>query len=377
MVVGTAPPTRCGLATYTANSSRALHEAGVKSAILKVGPTCGLGEFDDEFVAAIWNGDGVDDAYTAARSCDGYDSVLFQHEFGIYPGVDGDLALSFLCEVVPPVVSVLHTVLANPSWRQHSIIEEVAAMSETLVVHGDAAKARLLSNHSFNPERIVVIPHGATVSDDAPTDPAETGTTTGPHVILTWGLLGPGKGIEHVIDAMFLLKDAGVDARYVVAGATHPNVLRECGEGYRFDLRDRAIELDLQDDIVFDDRYRTWDEQRKLLGESTVIVLPYDSRDQATSGVLVEALAAGKPVIATAFPHAIELAATGAVDVVAHGSPDQLAAAIERVLTDTDHRDRMADAARVEGAKCDWSEVGRKFADVLESATETSKLVLR
>ena len=377
MVVGTAPPTRCGLATYTANSARALHEAGVKSAILKVGPTCGLGEFDDEFVAAIWNGDGIDDAYSAARSCDGYDSVLFQHEFGIYPGADGDLALSFLCEVEPPVVSVLHTVLANPSWRQHSIIEEVAAMSETLVVHGDAAKARLLSNHSFNPERVGVSPHGATVSDDGPEDSSGTETNSGTPIILTWGLLGPGKGIEHVIDAMFLLKDAGIDARYVVAGATHPNVVRDHGESYRFDLQDRAIELDLEDNIVFDDRYRTWDEQREMLDESTVIVLPYDSRDQATSGVLVEALAAGKPVIATAFPHAAELAATGAVDVVAHGSPDQLAAAIERVLTDNVHRDVMTAAARIEGAKCDWFEVGRKFASVLDSATETSKLVLR
>ena len=93
--------------------------------------------------------------------------------------------------------------------------------------------------------------------------------------------------------------------------------------------------------------------------------------------MLVEALAAGKPVIATAFPHATELAATGAVDVVAHGSPEQLAAAIERVLTDNVHRDLMTAAARIEGAKCDWFEVGRKFASVLDSATETSKLVLR
>jgi glycosyltransferase involved in cell wall biosynthesis len=163
---------------------------------------------------------------------------------------------------------------------------------------------------------------------------------------LTWGLLGPGKGIEWVIDAMASLKDLPNPPRYVIAGRTHPKVLAAQGERYRDALVAQSKRLAVADLVSFDAVYRTPEELTALIQTATVVVLPYDSKDQVTSGVLVDSLASGRPIIATAFPHAVELLAGGAGTVVAHGDPDALAAALRQLLTDPDIADSMAAQAR-------------------------------
>jgi polysaccharide biosynthesis protein PslF len=178
-------------------------------------------------------------------------------------------------------------------------------------------------------------------------------------------LVGPGKGLEHGIAAMARLGDLTPMPTYLIAGETHPKVRAAQGERYRKTLRRSAVELGVADRVVFDGRYRTAASLAALIGSADVVLLPYDSRDQVTSGVLVEALAAGKPVIATRFPHAVEALASGAGLLVGHGDDAAMADALRRIFTRPDLADAMhAEAARV-GAGWRWPVVAERYLEVI------------
>jgi glycosyltransferase involved in cell wall biosynthesis len=279
-----------------------------------------------------------------------------QHEFGIYPGPDGEDVIPFVEGCTRPILTVLHTVLPDPSSRQRAILDGLAERSNLLVVHTQAACQRLLDTHHFDPTKVAVVPHGASpnLHGSALVESAEP-------LLLTWGLLGPGKGIEHGIEAVALMRERGLDVRYLVAGETHPNVRAQHGELYREGLRAAAVRRHVADLVDFDDEYRDWDSLHALVRSASIVLVPYDSRDQVTSGVLVEALAAGKPVVSTAFPHAVELAASGAVRVVPHEAPAAIADAVQHILEHPSTREAMTAAARAEGARYNWSSIGQQL----------------
>lgn len=363
VLVGTYPPTECGIATHTANLRSAMEAVGIRSSVIRlVEPGVDAGP-DRADVRAVWRRGAPQGLVDALAAVDDVDAVVVQHEYGIYAGCDGEEVVDFVARCTKPVVTVLHTVLPEPTTRQRRIIDQLALHSVVLVVHTEAARHRLLATHQLEPAAVVVIPHGASLNLCEP----EPAAPTVP-VLLTWGLLGPGKGIEHGIEAVALLRERGRAVRYLISGETHPNVRRQQGEQYRDALRALAMRRGVTDLIEFDDRYRDWDSLRALVRGATIVVVPYDSRDQVTSGVLVEALASGKPVVSTRFPHALELEATGAVSVVEHESAGQLADALERILADPILRGNMADAARKEGVRYDWSLVGQRFRSLILEA---------
>jgi glycosyltransferase involved in cell wall biosynthesis len=178
-------------------------------------------------------------------------------------------------------------------------------------------------------------------------------------------LVGPGKGLEHGIAAMARLADLTPMPRYLIAGETHPKVRAVQGERYREMLARSAVELGIADRVVFDATYRDVSSLAALIGSADVVLLPYDSPDQVTSGVLVEALAAGKPVVATRFPHAVEALASGAGLLVRHGDDQAMADALRRILTRPDLADAMRhEAARV-GAGLRWPVVAQRYLKVI------------
>ncbi len=362
MLVGTYPPTECGIATHTANLRCALDDAGMRGQVIRLlDPDDDAGPPSD-VIAAIWRrglSSGLDDAVLAANSAD---VVIVQHEFGIYPGPQGEGIIEFVNRCRRPTLTVLHTILSTPTARQRSIIDALAARSSMLIVHTEAARVRLLEAHRLDEAQVAVIPHGA-----SPNLIGEHLVTSMEPLLITWGLLGPGKGIEHGIEAVALLRAIGLDVRYLVAGETHPNVRAQQGERYRDELRALAVRRGVDDLVDFDNRYRDWDSLHAMVRSASIVLIPYDSRDQVTSGVLVEALAAGKPVVSTAFPHAVELEPTGAVAVVEHGSPAQMAHAVQRILVDPAVSARMATAARAEGQRYNWSATGQRFRSQLRA----------
>ena len=365
LVVGTAPPTRCGLATYTMNVQQALVANGVDAKILRL-----LNPFEPSRpspvdVAATWRDGEPDGAIHAAEVANEFDRVLIQHEFGIYPGDEGTSIIDFLGHLERPPVSVLHTVLAEPNLMQRSVLDALVTTSSSLVVHGTTARDRLFESVEIDPSRVAVIPHGATIRKRHSAQFDESRP-----VMLTWGLIGPGKGIEHGIAAVAQLREMGMDVEYLVAGSTHPNVRNLHGEAYRIGLQELAERVGVADLVHFDNRYCTWRDQQDWIDAAAFVLLPYDNPEQVTSGVLVEAMAAGKPVIATAFAHARELESTGALFVVDHGSSAQIAAAMHELFTDLKLRARMETAARIEGMRCDWGVVGHRYAELLHGADQ-------
>lgn len=364
-LVGTFPPTECGLATFSAALGSALRVVGADD---PDGP-CRYGVVEivdqrrlarDEVVFQIERGDRR--SVTAASGwLNGFDAVVLQHEYGIFGGPDGDEVLELLDGVHRPVVTVLHTVLDRPTARQRTIVEELGRRSAAVVVMTDAARARLLGRFEVDPRRVVLIPHGAHENRTLPFERVRSTTPT----VLTWGLLGPGKGIEAGIDALTELRSMIPPPRYLIAGQTHPKVKAVSGEAYRESLIERAVALGVRHLVEFDDGYRDLDSLKALIRSADVVLLPYESRDQVTSGVLIEAVASRKPVVATDFPHARELLRTGAGVVVPHGDPVAIADAVGRILRDHRLARQMADEAARVAAPMMWEAVARCYLDLV------------
>jgi glycosyltransferase involved in cell wall biosynthesis len=185
--------------------------------------------------------------------------------------------------------------------------------------------------------------------------------------LLTWGLLGPGKGIEWAIDALSLMKNLSPRPIYRIAGNTHPKVAALEGDAYRDMLARRTLDRGVSADVQFDAGYRNLDELAALISEASLVVLPYDSPDQVTSGVLVDAIAAGRPVIATAFPHAVELLSSGAGIVVPRRDPQALANAIHHALSSPRLLASMSDEARRLAPTLAWPSVAARYVALGEA----------
>jgi polysaccharide biosynthesis protein PslF len=351
-MISTYPPTQCGIATFAAALSGGLYEYGDDVGIVRVGadgaPAAKI------VVAELNNADGLEtvDAMDALNRAD---VVIVQHEYGIYDGPDGDSIVEVLEGIERPTIVVAHTVLEHPTAHQRSVLEAVVRAADAVVVMTEAGRVRLCSNFDVDARKISVIPHGAAVSSAVRLEDSKERPR-----LLTWGLLGPGKGIEWMIDALALVDDLRPRPIYVVAGNTHPKVHEYEGDVYRDMLMQRA--KDRHVDVVFDPEYRSLASLAQLISESTMVILPYDSPDQVTSGVLVDAIAAGRPVIATAFPHAVELLSSGAGLVVPRRDPEALADAIREALTTPGLVDSMAREARRLAPDLSWPVIASRYA---------------
>jgi polysaccharide biosynthesis protein PslF len=358
-LLSTYPPKLCGLATFAAALEAELVRAGELVDVVRIvdgDPSEGAGR---QTRGELFNGvpASVRKASGVLSRCD---VAIVQHEYGIYGGTDGDEVLQVLAALEVPAIVVLHTVLLTPSPNQKSVLERVCELASGVVVMSAAAGNRLVARYDVDAAKVVTIAHGA--SSPAP---SRQSTAAGephprPH-LLTWGLLGPGKGIEHAISALSLLGDLRPRVRYTVAGVTHPKVLARDGDSYRTSLIQRTWATGVAASVTFDDTYRDVPTLTRFVASASVVVLPYDSRDQVTSGVLVDAIAAGVPVIATAFPHAVELLAGGAGITVPHGDPVELAEAIRSVVTDPSRLSAMAAEARRLAPTLRWSAVAAQY----------------
>ncbi len=358
-MIGTYPPTRCGLATFGAALASALAAAdGRRVEIVEV--TERRHPCPAEVVHQVVHGDRRSRA-EARRWLAKHDAVIVQHEFGIFGGRDGREVLDLVRGAEHPVIVVLHTVLSRPTTHQRTVVEQLVSLASAVVVMTDSARIRLEQVYRIDRGKVRVIPHGAHPNPAQSTDrPAPQPT------ILSWGLLGPGKGLEAGIDALAALRDLVPAPHYLIVGETHPTVRAADGEAYRQSLIERATIAGVGHLVDFDNHYHDVAALEAIIRSADVVVVPYESREQVTSGVLIEAVASGRPVVATDFPHARELLASGAGLVVPHGSTPALAAALRRVLTDHRLAARMsAEAVRI-SAPMMWSAVGRAYGCLVD-----------
>jgi glycosyltransferase involved in cell wall biosynthesis len=363
-ILSTYPPTQCGLATFAAALGDGLASNGADVGVVRIAD--GSNTSSPRVLSELQNGVPASVAEAAARLSD-CDVAIVQHEYGLYGGDDGDEVLEILSGLTIPSIVVAHTVLLEPSSHQRAVLEAVADAASAVVVMTEAARDRLCAGFDVDASKVTTIPHGAA------TPPLHDHHTDrwGHPTLLTWGLLGNGKGIEWAIDALADLSDIRPRPRYVIAGRTHPKVLAFEGERYRDMLIERAWAKGVATSVTFDASYRDVQSLTQLIQQASVVVLPYDSRDQVTSGVLVDAIAAGRPVVATAFPHAIELLSSGAGIVVPHGNSKALAYALRRVLTEPDLAAEMAEEAARLAPALGWAAVARQYGDLADELVST------
>jgi glycosyltransferase involved in cell wall biosynthesis len=369
-LLSTYPPRMCGLATFAAALEAEMAHAGDRVTIVAVddGRTDARRfpprhELRNGMLASVRE---------TARLLSRCDVAIVQHEYGIYGGTDGDEVVDVLRLLDVPAIVVLHTVVREPTAGQRLVLETVCELAAGVVVMSHAAGSRLLASYAVDPAKVTMIPHGAW-SPPLPEMRCD-GHGFRPK-LLTWGLLGPGKGIEHVVSAMSLLGELRPRVRYVVAGVTHPNVFARDGDQYRQSLIRASWAAGLGSSVSFDDAYRDVGALKRLVSAASVVVLPYDSRDQATSGVLVDALAAGRPVISTAFPHAVELLSSGAGILVPHCDPKALAAAILSVVSDPDMLAGMARRALEIAPSLSWATVAAQYRALCDAVIDVESVM--
>lgn len=369
--LSTFPSTQCGIATFCESL---VTQFGYTTAEVGVVRLLDAPEVSPAPVVGAWMTTGGDEAARhAAAILNTYDVVIIQHEYGIFGGPDGQdvLALTQLLHV--PIVLVLHTVLTTPTPNQRRILADLLDAAAGIITMTETARARLGEHWQVPGELVTVIPHGATDNRDGPAriSPRE-GEPSRP-VVLTWGLLSQGKGIEWALTAMADLRGHAPLPRYRIVGQTHPRVLEREGEAYRTSLQLLVDELDLADCVEFDSRYLGATDLLRVVREADVILLPYDSPEQVTSGVLTEAVAAGKPVISTSFPHAVELLSSGAGILVPRRDPGAITAALTTVLTDPDAARDMARASRQLATTMLWPVVTARYLDLANRVHHESK----
>ena len=358
-ILSTFPPTSCGIATFSAALAAGLIGDGASVNVVRCGPAPSI---EDVLVVGSLD-DSADVSHRRAiDALNLNDLVIVQHEYGLYDGADGESVIDVIASFTAPVVVVVHTVLTAPTTNQRRVLVEVCHHADAIVVMTETARQRLLNGFDVERSKVHLIPHGAATPLAAPS--VSQRRHGAPPLLLTWGLLGPGKGIEWAIDAMAELRDVHPRPEYVIAGATHPKVRERHGESYREMLVERAASSPV--DILFDDAYRDLMSLTQLIQSADLVVLPYDSRDQVTSGVLVDAVAAGRPVVSTAFPHAVELLASGAGIVVPQRDPVALGRAIRSVLTDPALAASMEAEARRLAPDLAWPAVARRYGELAD-----------
>lgn len=357
-MVSTYPPTRCGIGKYSSSLVKALERVApeIEVEVVRLVPDHPNYRVSDRAALEI-----VPDLplsiRAAARRLNRCDLVILQHEFGIFGGRDGESAVDLVEMLRPPVVAVLHTVPAQPSPGQLGVLSALGEKCH-LVSISEAARDGLHRHEIARADDVTVIRHGANWS------PAPA-SSSARHRLITWGLLGPGKGLERAIAALPHLRDLDPMPTYHIVGRTHPNVARTQGFAYRQGLETLAADLEVDDMVTFVDRYLTENELQGMVHRAGVVLVPYDNSEQISSGVLTEALAAGRPVVSTRFPYAEEMLRSGAGLVVDHDSV-AMADAIRRLLTSPDLYEACAEAARDMAASLSWEGVAEHYARFIE-----------
>lgn len=368
-MLGNHLPRRCGIATFTTDLSEAIAAAGPDL---------------DCFVLAMNDGRHhhaypgrvrfeLTDSDTAAyrRAADflnvnAVDVISVQHEYGIFGGKAGSHLLPLLRELRMPIVTTLHTILAAPNLHQRRVMDELTAVSDRLVVMTAGGADLLRDVHGVSTGKIDIIPHGI---PNVPFAGSKNRLgVEGRPMVLTFGLLGPDKGIEYVIDALPTILSDHPDAVYIVLGATHPHIVERHGETYRLMLEDRAKRLGVDGSVIFHNRFVSQAELSEFLAAADIYITPYLNPEQITSGTLAYALGAGKAVISTPYAYARELLAEDRGILVPWRDSSAIATEIVGLLDDPEKRMGFRQRAAAHGRAMLWPAVAQSYLETFERA---------
>ena len=310
----------------------------------------------------------ADYAYVARALNDcGVEVVSIQLGRGIWGGQDGEYVLDFARALRVPMVTTYHDLAARPTPAQWEIVAELVDTSAATIVMSQAAAALMTRSYGVPAELLDIVPHGVPHLPQVAADTIKPRLgLQGRSVILSFGLLEPGKGYETVIDAMPAVVAAVPNACYVILGATDPNQLALGGDTYRAGLEARVAELGMAQSVRFVDRFVGRVELGNWLEAADVITTPYCDLDQTVSSTLSFAMAAGKPIVSTAYAYATEMLAPDRGRLVPAGSPEALASEFIELLGDPEIRAAMGLRAYERSRGMVWWEVGSQYRRIFD-----------
>ncbi len=371
-VIGNYLPRQCGIATFTVDLCDSLAAENATATLFAVAVNDADAEYSYPERVRFELREGDLSTYRSAAeflNFNNVDLVCVQHEYGIFGGEAGSHILWLLRSLKMPIVTTLHTVLRDPNPAQRQVMEELAVLSDRLIVMSERSSQFLQDIYQVPAAKIDFIPHG---TPDLPfVDPnfyKACVDAEGKSVILTFGLLSPNKGIENVIRAMPRILEKHKNVVYIVTGATHPHIRRREGDRYRESLQVLARELGVEANVTFHNRFVSKAELVEFLGSADIYITPYRTEAQVVSGTLAYALSAGKAIISTPYWHARELLAEDRGILVPFDDPGAIADAAIGLLEHEATRHAMRKRAYLHAREMTWKNVARKYRDAFAQA---------
>ncbi|HKQ71230.1 MAG TPA: glycosyltransferase family 4 protein [Polyangiaceae bacterium] len=369
-MLGNHVPRQCGIATFTADLSDAVAKAysELDCFVLAMNDAGKRHDYPLRVRFEIAESDLA--SYRRAAdflNVNGVDVLSVQHEYGIFGGKAGNHVLALLRELRMPIVTTLHTILADPNSFQRAAMDELTRLSERLVVMSEHGGRLLREVHGVDESKIDLIPHGIPNVALASRTKDQLGVE-GKSVILTFGLLSPDKGIEHVIDALPAILKRFPQTVYIVLGATHPHVKERHGETYRLMLENRAKRLGVDSSMIFHNRFVSQGELTDFLSAADIYVTPYLKAEQITSGTLAYAVGSGRAVISTPYWYARELLADDRGILVPWRDPEAIGREVIDLLASDEKRLGFSKRAAEHGRNMKWPAVAQSYVRAFERA---------
>ncbi|MEX0611605.1 MAG: glycosyltransferase family 4 protein [Pirellulales bacterium] len=365
--IGDYLPRKCGIATFTHDLRQAVATQYPETECIVVPVNDLEGSYDYPTEVRFEIGEKELSSYRRAAdflNFSNVDVVSLQHEYGIYGGVAGSHVLKLLRDLRVPVVTTLHTILQEPGTDQRRVMQQLAELSARLVAMSERGRKFLVDIYGIDEHKIDLVPHG--IPDMPFVDPnfyKDQFGVEGKFVALTFGLLSPNKGIEHMLRALPSIVKEYPNFVYIILGATHPVLLREQGEAYRLKLERLAQELGVKKHVIFYNRFVELRELTEFLGAADVYVTPYLNPTQITSGTLAYSFGCGKAVISTPYWYAEELLANGHGVLVPFGDSDAIARAAIELLKDEPRRHAIRKRAYLAGREMIWNQVAQRYME--------------
>ena len=374
-IVGNYLPRICGIATFTSDLSEALaHKLPNPENVIAIAMDDIEEGYDYPERVKFEIRENVLRDYINATdflNLNQIDMVILQHEYGIFGGKDGVHIIHMLKNLKIPTIITLHTVLSKPSGEQRAIIQELAKYSQKFVVMAHKAKEILNDIYKIPNSMISIIAHG--IPDIPFVDPYFYKDKFGledKRVILTFGLIGPSKGIEFMIEALPKIIKKHNNTIYIILGVTHPSLLRTHGEEYRHFLLRKVKNLDLEDYVQFHNKFVDIEILTEYLIATDIYMTPYLSKEQITSGTLAYAVGAGNAVVSTPYLYAEELLANGRGRLVPFRDSESISEEINELLSNEHKRNTIRKKAYLHGRAMVWKEVAERYLRIVGEVFE-------
>ena len=377
--LGTYLPKQCGIASFSKDLRDNLLLLGNRISIAAVSDPYYVYAYPEEgtFVIEQHERDCYISTANAVNSNSNIDLVIVQHEYGIYGGMDGEYLLDFTALLAKPYLLVAHTVLPNPSDNQKAVLSKLCQHAAVVVTMTKNATDLLSRVYNVTPEKINIIHHGVPNFKSKSRELLKQRYKfTGREIITTFGLIGPGKGIEIGIRALPDLVKKHKNLLYLIVGSTHPMLVKHEGEQYRKMLHALVDDLGLQDHVRFVNKFLEPEEIGEYLYMSDIYLSSYPNLDQAISGTLAYALGCGRAIVSTPYTYAKEILVPGKRGLVAaDASPEAIALLLDRILSEPGLKLSLEKRAASLGAKMQWPYIAKKYSKLAAKALQGKRVV--